>query len=112
MIPNATHVPKEVGEQKLRHNRIVCEQNTCSWNWMSAQLAVVAIVFSSKFSLGSLSDLGRSEESLSFLAATSNPTLPFAVSRFHGPREVLDLDHLPKKCCRGVRATVLKKIRA
>ena len=75
MIPNATRVSKKVSHQKLRDDRIVIQQHARSRNWVSTQLAMVAVVFSSELSLGSSSKLDRSEEGLPFLRfeATARP---------------------------------------
>ena len=111
MIPNATRMSKKVSQEKLRHDRIVAQQHARSRNWMSTQLAMVAVVFSPELPLGSLSKLGWSEEGLPLLPVASKPALAHAISRFHGPSEVFNLDHLSKKCCCGILAAIFKQIR-
>jgi hypothetical protein len=79
---------------------------------MSTVLAMEAKVYSPKLTLpGSLSKLLWSKKVSPLLPLASKPTLALAISRFHGPSEVFNFDHLSQKCCCGIPATIFKQIR-
>jgi len=77
---------------------------------MSTQLAMAAVVFSPESPLRSLSKLGWGEEGLPLLPVTPKPALALAISRFHCPSEVFNLDHLPKKRGCSIFAAIFKQI--
>jgi hypothetical protein len=79
---------------------------------MSTELAMVAVVFPPELPLRSLSKPGWSEEGFPLLPVASKPALALAISRFHGPSEVFNFDHLSEKCCCGILAAIFKQIRA
>jgi hypothetical protein len=77
---------------------------------MSTQFAMVPIIFSAELSGSGASELAWSEKCLPTLPVTSKPALAVAISRFHGPGKIFNLNHLPKKCRCGILAAVFKQI--